>query len=563
VFRMLSRIWMAGLLMAVGVQAQEVPADLILTNGRVYTVDSSRPVAQAVGVRDGRIVFVGSAREAEALVGTGTEVVDLEGQTVIPGLIDSHGHFRSLGSALQIVNLVGTRSYAQVIERVAARASQLPPGQWVRGRGWDQNEWGDTRFPRHEALSRAIPDRPVVLGRVDGHAIFVNARAMELAGIDRDTPDPPGGRIVRDAAGDATGVFVDRAMGLVNRVVPAESRAEVLQGLRLAQLELNRLGLTSIHDAGVGRGTIDLYEEMANAGELTVRNYVMISPADLDYYAALGPRTNIGGDYLLQVAAIKVSVDGALGSRGAALLEDYSDDSGNRGLITVGEDELEPIVDRALEIGFQVNVHAIGDAANRMVLNVFERALTRNPTPDHRFRIEHAQILNRQDLPRFAELGVIPSMQAVHQASDMYWAETRLGWTRIQGAYAWRSLIDSGVIIAGGSDFPVESPDPLLSFHAAVSRQDADNWPAGGWFPEQRMTREEALRHMTIWGAQASFMEDLVGSITLGKLGDLVVLSEDIMTVPVERILDAEVVMTILGGRVLYRRDGERPRTDG
>jgi predicted amidohydrolase YtcJ len=563
VIKTFGRTLVVALTAATGITAQEEPADLVLTNGRVYTVDAARPMAQAVGLRDGRVVFVGSAAEAQTLIGAGTEVVDLEGQTVIPGMIDSHGHFPSLGSALQIVDLVGTRSYDQVVERVVARVSQTPAGQWIRGRGWDQNEWGDTQFPHHGALSSATPDHPVTLGRVDGHAIFVNARAMELAGIGRETPDPPGGRIVRDENGDATGVFVDRAMDLVDAVVPAETRDEMRRGLQLAQLELNRLGLTSIHDAGVDRSTIDLFEEMANAGQLTVRNYVMISPQDLDHYTSLGPRMNVGGDHLLQVAAIKVSVDGALGSRGAALLEDYSDEPGNRGLVTVPADRLQPIVDRALETGFQVNVHAIGDAANRMVLDVFEAGLSQNPKPDHRFRIEHAQILHRHDVPRFAQLGVIPSMQAIHQASDMYWAETRLGWTRIQGAYAWRSLIDSGVIIAGGSDFPVESADPLLSFHAAVSRQDADNWPAGGWMPEQRMTRQEALQHLTIWGAQAAFMEDQVGSITLGKLGDLVVLSEDIMTVPAERILDTEVVMTIVGGRVVYRRDAERPRTDG
>jgi predicted amidohydrolase YtcJ len=539
------------------------PADMVFTNGAVYTADGAQPRAQAVAIRGGEIVFVGSTREARTLIGGDTRIVDLDGKTMIPGLIDSHGHLAGLGSALRIVDLVGTRSYQEVIERVVARAAEVPAGQWIQGRGWDQNEWGDTRFPDHAALSAAVPDHPVALGRVDGHAILVNAKAMELAGIDASTPDPSGGRVLRNEDGDALGVFVDRAMGLVRRVVPRESREEVRRGILMAQRELNRLGLTGMHDAGVGRSTIDLYEDMAAGGEWTVRNYVMASADALDYYAAVGPRDNIGGDNFLSVRAIKVSVDGALGSRGGALLEPYTDEPGNSGLVTVSAEQLLPVALKALRTGFQLNVHAIGDAANRMVLDVFEEAFETVPTADHRFRIEHAQILNRYDIPRFAELGVIPSMQAIHQSSDMAWAENRLGWTRIQGAYAWRSLLDTGVIIPGGSDFPVESADPLLSFYAAVTRQDASGWPASGWLPEQRMTRDEALKHMTLWGAKASFMEDLVGSITVGKLADLVVLSRDIMTAPASEILDTEVLMTVVGGRVVYDQgEREKPRTD-
>ena len=539
------------------------PADMVFTNGAVYTADAAQPRAQAVAIRGGKIVFVGSTREARTLIGDDTRVVDLEGKTMIPGMIDSHGHLAGLGSALRIIDLVGTRSYDEVVERVVARAAEVPAGRWIQGRGWDQNEWGDTRFPHHAALSAAVPDHPVILGRVDGHAIFVNAAAMELAGIDASTADPSGGRVVRAEDGDALGVFVDRAMGLVRRVVPRESREELYRGILMAQQELNRLGLTGIHDAGVGRGTIDLYEEMAAGGEWTVRNYVMISAGALDHYADIGPRDNIGGDHFLSVRAIKMAVDGALGSRGAALLEPYTDEPGNSGLVTVSAEQVLTVALKALRTGFQLNVHAIGDAANRMVLDVFEEAMETVPTADHRFRIEHAQILHRHDIPRFAELGVIPSMQAIHQSSDMAWAENRLGWTRIQGAYAWRSLLDTGVIIPGGSDFPVESADPLLSFHAAVTRQDASGWPASGWLPEQRMTRDEALKHMTLWGAKAAFMEDRVGSITVGKLADLVVLSRDIMTGPAREILDTEVLMTIVGGRVVHEQgEGEKPRTD-
>ena len=493
--------------------------------------------------------------------GTATRVIDVTGKTVIPGMTDSHGHLTGLGSALRTVDLVGTRSYDEIIERVARRAGQLPANAWVIGRGWDQNDWPDTRFPSHQRLSAAVANHPVVLTRVDGHAIFANAKAMELAGITRTTADPTGGRIIRDANGDATGVFIDNAMGLVRRAVPAETRAETREGVRLAMRELNSLGLTGMHDAGVGGQTIGLYEEMARAGELTARNYVMVAGGDTTCLArmiAAGPRDNVDGKHLLAVRAIKLSADGALGSRGAKLLEPYSDEPNHSGLELITPQFIRATALKALRGGFQLNVHAIGDGANRIVLDAFESALREIPKSDHRFRVEHAQILNAADIPRFAQLGVIPSMQSVHQTSDMYWAESRVGWTRIQSAYAWRSLLDSGVIIAGGSDFPVESANPLYSFHAAVSRQDANGWPTGGWLPQQRMTRQEALNHLTIWPAYASFREDLVGSLTAGKLADVVVLSRDIMTVPVEDILAARVEITIVNGRVVYETGSPR-----
>lgn len=488
--------------------------------------------------------------------GTGTRVIDVAGKTIIPGLIDSHGHLAGLGSALRTVDLVGTRSYDEIIERVARRAGQLPANSWVVGRGWDQNDWSDTRFPTHERLSSAVANHPVLLTRVDGHAVFANARAMQLAGITRTTPDPAGGRIIRDASGEATGVFIDNAMGLVRRAVPAETRAEMREGVRLAMRELNRLGLTGMHDAGVGCDAINLYEEMARAGELTARNYVMVAGRDTACLArmiAAGTRDNIDGKGMLAVRAIKLSADGALGSRGARLLEPYSDEPNHTGLELITPQFIRETAVKALRSGFQLNVHAIGDGANRSVLDAFESALREVPRANHRFRVEHAQVLNAADIPRFAELGVIPAMQTVHQTSDMYWAETRLGWTRIQGAYAWRSLLDSGVVIAGGSDFPVESANPLYSFHAAVARHDANGWPLGGWLPQQRMTREEALRHLTIWPAYASFREHLVGSLSAGKLADVVVLSRDIMTVPVQDILDTHVDLTIVNGRIVYQ----------
>jgi predicted amidohydrolase YtcJ len=536
-------------------------ADIILTNARVYTVDAAHPRAQAVAMREGRIVFTGSAQEAAALRGPSTRVLDLQGKTVIPGMMDAHGHLTGLGSALRDVDLVGTQSFAAIVGRVKERAARSPANAWIQGHGWDQNDWSDTRFPTHETLSRAVPDQPVVLERIDGHAILANAKAMQMAGISKATRDPEGGRILRDASGNPTGVFIDNAMSLIYRKVPAETPAEVHEGIRLAMRELNRFGLTGMGDAGVGCGTLRTYEEMARANELTARNYVMVSAggACMDSLLKVGPRMNVDGNNMVHVRSIKAYSDGALGSRGAKLLEPYTDEPAHTGLTVTPAAELQTIAVRALRAGFQLNVHAIGDGANRDVLDVFEAALKEVPRADHRFRIEHAQVISPSDIPRFAQLGVIPSMQAVHQTSDMYWAESRLGPQRIRGAYAWRSLLETGVVIAGGSDFPVESADPLLSFHAAVTRQDARNWPAGGWQPQERMTREEALRHLTIWPAYAAFAEQQVGSITPGKLADVVVLSKDIMTIPAEEILTTKVELTIVGGKIVY--DANAPHT--
>ncbi|MFL5582374.1 MAG: amidohydrolase [Gemmatimonadaceae bacterium] len=532
------------------------PADLIVTNARIYTADDARPTAEAMAVRGGRVLFVGSAREAAALRGAGTRVLDVGGKTVIPGMTDAHGHVVGLGQSLRRVDLVGTRSYDEVIARVVERARQTPAGQWILGRGWDQNDWGDTRFPTHEALSRAVPNHPVFLERVDGHAGLANARAMQAAGVDASTADPSGGRIERDASRAPTGVFVDNAQGLVERAIPAATRAEVKAAIAAAVAEANRWGLTGVHDAGESRQAIDAYEELAREGRLDLRAYVMVSDdsAALAYYFARGPQSALH-DGRLWVRSVKLYADGALGSRGAALLEPYTDDPNNRGLLVSDPAHLQEVATRALRAGFQVNTHAIGDRGNRVVLDAYEKALAAVPTADHRFRVEHAQVLHPDDLPRFAELGVIPSMQASHQTSDMYWAETRLGRTRALGAYAWRTLLESGVVIPNGSDFPVESVNPLISFHSAVARQDAHDWPAGGWFPEQRMTRGEALRAMTLWPAVASFTEHDLGSLTPGKYADFVVLDQDVMRVPAELILRTQVLATYLGGRAVYERD--------
>ena len=529
------------------------PADLIVTNARVYTVDDARPMAEAFAVRDGRVLFAGSAREALALAEPSTRVVDLDGRTVIPGMVDAHAHLLGLGESLRNVALQGTNAYDEVIARVVERARTVPAGRWILGRGWDQNDWGDTRFPTHDALSRALPSHPVVLERVDGHAVLANAAAMRAAGITAATKDPSGGKIERDARGEPTGVFIDNAMELVTRAQPALTPDEMRQAILGAVKEANRWGLVGLHDAGASRATIDLYEQLARAGQLDLRVYVMISDdsAAIAHYLARGPQSALY-DGKVWIRAIKLYADGALGSRGAALLDPYQDDPHNAGLLVSTPAHVQEIATRALRAGFQVNTHAIGDRGNRLTLDAYEAALEAVPAFDHRFRIEHAQVVAPADVPRFARLGVIPSMQAVHQTSDMYWAPNRLGPARVLGAYAWRSFLNTGVIVPNGSDVPVEYVNPLLSFHAAVSRQDANDWPPGGWHPAEKMTREEALKSMTLWPAVASFQERVAGSISPGKFADFVVLDRDVMTVAERDILGTRVLATYIAGKAVY-----------
>jgi predicted amidohydrolase YtcJ len=531
------------------------PADLIVTHARIYTVDDSHPFVSALAVRGGRVAFVGSEHEALLLRGPSTRVIDAAGQTVIPGMIDAHAHLFELGTFLHDIDLTDTRSYEAIVSRVAARVKDVPAGRWVIGRGWDQNKWGDTRFPTHEALSRVTPNNPVVLGRIDGHALLVNAAAMKAAGVTAATKDPAGGRIERGEGGEPTGVFVDNAMALIDRVIPQRSHDEMRTATLAAIAECNRYGLVGLTDAGEPRNVIDLFEELAKADQFSLRVYAMVGDdsADIAHYFQRGPQSALYDGHLW-IRAIKLYADGALGSRGAALLDPYSDDPKNTGLLKSTPGHLRDVSTQALKRGFQVATHAIGDRGNRVALDAYEAALEAVPTVDHRFRIEHVQVLDHADVPRFARLGVIPSMQAVHQTSDMYWAATRLGYARTFGAYAWRSLLNTGVIIPEGSDFPVERVNPLYSFHAAVSRQDDDNWPPGGWFPEQKMTREEALKGMTIWAAYAQFQEQVTGSLTPGKYADFVILDRDIMTVPPSEILGTRVTATYIAGRAVFER---------
>jgi predicted amidohydrolase YtcJ len=559
--RTLRRSPLAASLLSTPLAAQQPPADLIVTHARIYTVDDSHPFASALVVRGGRVAFVGSEREALVLRGPSTRMIDAGGQTVIPGMIDAHAHLFGLGTFLRDIDLTDTRSYEAIVARVAARVKDAPAGGWVIGRGWDQNKWGDTRFPTHEALSRVTPFSPVALRRIDGHALLANAAAMKAAGVTAATKDPSGGRIERTSSGEPTGVFVDNAMALIDRVIPPLSHDEMRAATLAAIAQSNKYGLVGLTDAGEPREVIDVFEELAKAGQFSLRAYVMVGDdsADIAHYFARGPQSALYDGHLW-IRSIKLYADGALGSRGAALLDPYADDPKNSGLLKTAPEHLREVSTQALRHGFQVATHAIGDRGNRVALDAYEAALKAVPTVDHRFRVEHVQVLDHADVPRFALLGVIPSMQAVHQTSDMYWAPTRLGYARTFGAYAWRSLLNTGVIIPNGSDFPVERVNPLFSFHAAVSRQDDDNWPPGGWFPEQKMTRDEALKAMTIWAAFAGFQEQVTGSLTPGKYADFVVLDRDIMTVPESEILGTHVTATYIAGRSVFERDRQSGR---
>lgn len=550
--------------------APVVPADLVLLDGAVYSLAGINDPAQALAVRDGRILLIGSTSAMREFIGPQTRVVQLAGRPVYPGFTDGHMHLSGYGKALNQVDLVGTTSAADVAARAAAYAQSLPSGAWLLGRGWDQNDWAVQEFPTQHELSAALPDRPAVLRRVDGHAVLANAAAMAAAGIDAETQAPDGGRILRDADGMPTGVFIDNAMELVNRAVASPTREEETDGVRLAIDALHEQGITSVHDAGVSMNTVEIYRSLALQEQFDLRVHVMLNGDSPWIRRALSglPTSDLTGQGLIAVRAIKSYADGALGSRGAALLADYSDEAGNRGLDLHSFDELEQLARHALLRGWQLCVHAIGDRANRVVLDAYESALAAVPVEqrpgiarDPRFRIEHAQVLSPLDIPRFAELGVIPSMQAQHQTSDMPWAEERVGSERIQGAYAWRSLLDTGVIICGGSDCPVERPDPIAAFHAAVTRRDSTLRPVGGWYPEQTMTRTEALRHLTTWPAYAAFNEDRLGTLAVGKLADLVVLSGDLLTLADDQLPEQRVELTVFDGRVVYERAAPEPST--
>ena len=530
-----------------GVQA----ADLAITGARIYTLNPKAPIASAMVVKDGKIVAVGD--KVDAFIGQSTRRIDAKGAAIVPGFIDSHVHMRGYGESLEILDLRAEKSAEAIAEMVRREAQNRKPGEWIRGRGWDQTTFPSKQFPSGDLLTAAAPENPVYLTRVDGHAAWVNQKALEAGGVDAATKDPPGGKILH-------GVLIDRAQELVSSHIPAATPAEIARRIERAAQECARLGLTTVHDAGIPADDLAAYRQLIASHKLPVRVYAMIGGEGALWrdYLARGPES---GDRLT-VRSIKLVADGALGSRGAALIAPYSDDPGTSGLLILQKSDIERVAQEALAHGFQVNTHAIGDRANRTVLEAYAAAL--RGTNDHRFRIEHAQVVAPEDFALFAKNSIIASIQPTHATSDMRWAQDRLGPERIRGAYAWRRLLSLGVPITNGSDAPVESLNPLWGFYAAVTRQDQQGHPTGGWFPDQRLTREEALKSFTLDGAYASFEEKTKGSLEVGKMADFVMLSRDIMKIPVEEILKTRVTMTVLGGEIVFSESYtvEVPRGD-
>lgn len=540
------------LVAAAGPSFAEDTADLILQHGVFYPVQPAPRVEGSLAVRGGRIVYLGPDAGAERLRGPRTRVIDLAGRVVTPGLIDAHSHLLGLGQALAEVDLTAASSYDEVIRRVREAASRVPAGTWVRGRGWDQNLWPGQQFPTHEALSAAVPGHPVWLTRVDGHAAVVNARAMEILKIDAAIKDPSGGRFLRDAAGRPSGVMIDNAMNVAGSL-PGPTPEESQRWLREAARHCLALGLTTVTDMGVSAGDIEAYKALRRANELPIRSALFLTDDRplLDQWFRTGPA--VDPEARLLVRGVKMYADGALGSRGAALIEPYSDDPNNIGLLVTPGSHMEDVARRALAAGFQVGIHAIGDRGSIVAIDAMEKALG-GPRPEARFRLEHTQVVRVQDLERMARLGIIASMQPTHATSDMAWADERLGEGRLERAYAWRKILKDGGRLALGSDFPVELADPRLGLYAAVTRQDLKGNPPGGWLPGERLSREEALRGFTLDAAWSLFLDQEVGSLEVGKRADLVVFSRDLMTVPEAEIPRVEVDLTVVDGQVVHER---------
>ena len=543
------------------------PATLVIRNGRIVTVDDDVPDATWLGVRGSVIAAVGDSADVAPLVGPDTEVLDAGGRLVIPGFIEGHAHFMGVGRAQMILDLTKARTWDDIVTQVGEAASEAEDGEWIVGRGWHQEKWDSTPegavdgVPTHRTLSAASPDNPVYLTHASGHASFVNEEAMRFGGISAETPNPAGGEIVRDARGEPTGLLRETAQRLVQRALSAaeqgrtaeEVAAEEREMARLAAEECLSKGITSFQDAGVGFDTVDLYRQLADEGDFPVRVYAMLGVGNEALAERIEDYHLVGyGDDHLTVRSIKWSIDGALGPHGAWLLEPYSDKPESSGLNTSDPAEISRAARIAIDHGFQLNVHAIGDRANREVLDIYERAFGGPDTLDRRWRIEHAQHLHPDDIPRFAELGVIAAMQGVHATSDGPWVLEKLGEKRAsEGSHVWRSLMNTGAVVTNGTDAPVEDVDPIASFYSTVTRRTRDG---SLYYPEQAMTRMEALRSYTLLNAYAAFEEDIKGSLTPGKLADIVVLSEDILSVPDDEIPSAVVDMTIVGGKVLYER---------
>lgn len=544
-------------------------ATLLIYGGPIYTVDSTQTTVEAVATKDNIILFAGGLAEAEKYKNEQTQIIDLHGKTMTPGLIEGHGHFMGLGYNELNLDLMNTTSYQEIIDAVAEEVKKAAPGEWITGRGWHQSKWdkmpADTihGFQTHYRLSKVSPDNPVYLGHASGHAGFANAKAMEIAGVqvlkkEGIKHEVEGGEVLRDALGRPTGIFNERAQGLIRKHIPESTPEKDIKAFELAVAACQRNGITGFHDAGIGRETIDLYSAMIKANKMKLRLYPMLTGWDqelISEWYEKGPM--VDPDHLMTIRSIKLNCDGALGSRGAWLLDSYTDRPGHFGHETLPMSVVKETSLKGLENGFQVCSHAIGDRANKEILDRYEAAFTELPdlTMDHRFRIEHAQHLHPDDIPRFAQLGVIPAMQAVHLSSDRPWAIDRLGEKRIkEGAYMWQSLLKSGIPVINGTDVPVEPLNPIASFYASVSRKTLKGLPDGGYEPDQKMTREQALRSYTLDVAYGAFEENIKGSISIGKLADFTIYNQDLMKVAEDKLLATEVEMTIFNGEIVYNK---------
>jgi hypothetical protein len=537
------------------------PADLVFKNGNIYTVNDAGPKAEAVAIKFDRIVFVGSNRQAQEYVGKNTRVIDLGNKTVVPGMTDAHHHLSGVGFREMTLNLEGVNTLETFLARVKERVDQKKPGEWVTGRGWIETFWTPPVFPTRWDLDKVAPNNPVVLTRADGHGTVVNSAALKIAGINKSTSSPFGGEISKDKhSGEPNGMLLDAAQNLVRRHLPPTSPAEAEQAIVLGVARDIQLGWTQVQDPGGTFAEVEMFKKLHDEGKIKLRIYKALSAPGTEAQRLFRDGPIIGADtYHLTVRTLKLYADGSLGSRSAALLQPYSDMPDTSGFLTIKEAELQPLLQEALRKGIQIETHAIGDRGNRFILDQYEKAMNAVPktewkVKDPRWRVEHSQIVNPADIPRFAKLGVIPSMQPSHAIGDLHFAPARLGVARLAGAYAWQSFIKTGSIVPGGSDAPVERGEPMIEFYAAVARKDTKGFSGEGWHPEEAVSREQALRMFTIWPAYAAFEETLRGSIEVGKFADFTIFSADIMKIPEMEILKTQCVMTVIGGDIVYEK---------
>jgi hypothetical protein len=535
------------------------PADLVFKNGNIYTVNELQPQAEAVAVKGDRIIFVGSNQNVQKYVGKNTRVIDLGGRTMVPGMTDAHHHLSGVGFRELTLNLEGLRSLEEFLAKVKERVDQKHSGEWVTGRGWIETFWSPAVFPTRWDLDKIAPNNPVFLDRADGHGAVANSAALKIAGVDKNTPSPFGGEVSKDKqSGEPNGMMLDAAQDLVQRHIPRTTAADAERAIILGVKRDIELGWTQVQDPGGSFAEVELFKKLHDEGKIKLRIYKALSAPGKEAERLLRDGPIIGADdYHLTMRTLKLYADGSLGSRSAALLQPYSDKPDTSGFLTIKEEELQPLLREALRKGIQIETHAIGDRGNRFILDQYEKAMNAVPKSEWkikepRWRVEHSQIVNPADIPRFAKLGIIPSMQPSHAIGDLHFAPKRLGIARLAGAYAWQSFIKSGSIVPGGSDAPVERGEPMIEFYAAVARKDLKGFSGEGWHPEEAATREQALRMFTAWPAYAAFEENLRGSIALAKLADFTVLSADIMKIPEMEILQTRCVMTVIGGEIVY-----------